>query len=488
MRIDRHLVAAFCARTAHDHGVRMMLDAWSGIDPAERASGLAALGDIARAGACGGAGWRELAAHDVRGALRIARAQRLRTSAVILLEAEALVAAGAVVAGLKRLEALHRRGDAAGTLALARRTHLLGDHARAERVAMTLPMHAQAALIGARAAGSLERPDAMLGFLAPFLEGAAPVPEPGVAAAIAGVAAAALARRRDHTRLRAFADRLLATPDLVEDMMPMVARTAWTAGLAAEAWKRFSRVEAHPWMAAARLELALLAGDARRASRELRHAGAIAAPGAGALLVLEGRTIEAPIPLAETFSDAVRVHLWRTHPTRWRPWVDALERTAADIEIVDLARGPLPAESAVPQAVLDDGSLIESFAPVPVPPRPIGGAGVWISKAPLCAGVGIGHDWPETHTERIKETFEPAPDRTRAAVRVLGARAALECAGEGRPTVVVAPPGDPFWAGPLPERAWPAMRIVRADPKTGWRDGAHQASELIRGLLAPCAG
>ena len=110
------------------------------------------------------------------------------------------------------------------------------------------------------------------------------------------------------------------------------------------------------------------------------------------------------------------------------------------------------------------------------------GAGVEIGSA-LCHGIGIGHDWPDNETELARGALRDVPVHGEAAVRVLGADDALACVHTGRALVVVAPPGDPFWAGPLPERIWPAIRIVRADAQTGWHGAGARIVSAAESFL-----
>ncbi len=482
MFLDSRLAEAWRFRTARDPGVETLVGAWSGASLRRRAAMFAAQGDLVRAGACGGKGWRQLADGDVLGALRVARGAREsgKGTPEVLLECEAMFAAGAVVAALRQLQQLHRQGDATATLALARRRHILGDHQGAEAVAQALPLHAHAALTGARAALAHGGEAAARRFIEPFLIGLAPIPEPAVAGAFAIVAATLLAREGAQQDLQRFAANLLATPDLAEDMMPTVARTAWTAGLGQQAWQRFNDAN-NPWMTAGRLELATLAGDADLAVQLMHKAGPLGAPAKAALLLLRGDPPKDADAVGEELFTAGRsIHVWRTHPHRWQPWIDAALQSPAAVELFDLAANRLPDEQAVPAGVLDDGALVGLLAPAPVAKGSVQGSGVWI-EAPLCQGVGVGHDWPEEETRSLAESVDAAP-RTKAAVWVLGAESALARAHEGKPTVVVAPPGDPFWAGPLPEQAWPAFRVVRADARTGWAGAGKRAGELARGL------
>ena len=483
MLIDKTLADACRARAACAPGTDVLLDAWSEATPDRRAAMAVAKGDLQLAGACGGEGWKQLAEGDVVGALRVARGERCGSAAMRLLEAEALLAAGAIRAGLERLDALHHEGEPAACLALARRRHTLGDHAGAERAATALPMHVQTALIGARAALINGRAASAFRFIEPFLGGMVPLPEPSVAGAVAVVAASILARRGQLAELERFARGLLDAYDMHEDMMPAAARVAWTAGLSAQAWDRFG-VEDNPWMAAARLELAVLAGDAALASRLMQRAGPLGAPAAAALRLLRGVTRE-DVPDDESntvFREGVTVHVWRTHPHRWRPWIEAARQTPADVAVFDLAGNALPDRRTVPQVVLDDGALIDLLPPIRVPVR-CGGTGLWISPL-LCRGFGFGHDWPEEETRMLETSTRLAARRKDAAVWVLGADEALANAHLGRPIVAVAPPGDPFWAGLLPERVWPGLRVVRADPCSGWSGAGARVAEAARSLSA----
>ena len=496
MYIDRALAASQRARTAADHGVNVLLDAWSAVPVGARAAMIAAQGDLTRAAAQGGGGWIALVKGDVAAALNSAR-EAIESPGMRFLEAEALFCAGAVVSGLQRLEALHARGDSAGTLALARRRHQLGDHAGAAQAALRLPGHVQAALTGARAALAGDRDDVALRFVEPFLHGVAPVPEPGSAGAVAMTAASILARTGEHERLRSFVDRLLNAGDLPEDMMPPVGRAAWIGGRAGEAWSRFGMTKS-PWCVAARLELAILAGNLPLAERLAERAGPLGAPsvpavhllGGGAWMRDEVEPSNAPFlseDAREMFREGRTVHVWRTHPYRWQPWIESALRTPAEVTVCDLAAGRLPDPDVLPSVVLDDGALIDMLAPVPVPVAATRGTGVAIGRK-LCHGIGIGHDWPDQETEVVRRALPPAPAPEEAAVWVLGAGDALECARTGRALVVIAPPGDPFWTGPVPERVWPSMHVVRADAKDGWNDAGARVISAAEAVLHRAAG
>ena len=429
-------------------------------------------GDAVRAAALGGSGWQELADGDRMGALQIARAAR-DDPPMALLEAETMIASGAIVAGLKRLDTLHQSANAAATVALARRRHALADYAGAQRAARALPLHAGAALIGARAALAEGRVQNAFAFLDPLLHGVAPLPDSVTAGGLAVLVASAFARLRQLERLQSFASHLLETPDMPEDMLPPLARTAWIAGLGSAAWERWDGES--PWHAAARLELAILSGDMDLARTLAQRAGALAAPSQSLLALLSGEFESAP-GMESVLAEGVTVHVWRTHPQRWQPWIDAALGTAAKLTVYDLATNIVPEAADVPQAVLDDGALVELLPPRPVGVRR-GGTGVWI-EGPLGEPSGVGHEWPEEEQRRLARLLPQAETPNGAAVRIAGEDFALRRAREGRPTLVVAPPGDPFWAGPLPERAWPAMRVLRHDPKTGWTGAAERTAAL----------
>ena len=452
---------------------------------------IAAQGDLPRAAACGGGGWEALLEGDVAAAMECVR-EAPESPGMAFLEAEALFCAGAIVAGLQRLEALHARGDSAGTLALARRRHQLGDHAGAVQAALALPGHALAALTGARAAVSSHRIETAFRLVDPFLQGVAPLPEPATAGAAGVVVASILARTGEHGRLQSFVDRLLGAGDPPEDMMPSVARTAWIGGRGREAWNRFG-ITKSPWCAAARLELAILAGNLDLAVQLAQRAGPLGAPSAPAIRLLRGGAQPSgeagaaggPYLYADAenvFGDGRTVHVWRTHPHRWQPWIEAALRTPANVVVCDLAARRLPAPDELPWSVIDDGALVDMLAPVPVPVAARTGAGVRIGST-LCRGVGIGHDWPERESGAVRDALPPAPAGGEAAVQVCGADEALEHVHTGRALVVVAPPGDPFWAGPLPERVWPSVRVVRADALAGWTGAADRIAAAATDLL-----
>ncbi len=477
-------------RVAADPAVALLVGAWFGDPPGVRAAMAAAVGDLPRAAAIAGGPWQRLVEGELAAALREARGGESgkQTMDMALAEAEALVMAGAVASGLDRLMNMHRAMYAAATVALARHRHRFGDHRGAADIALTLPGHAQAAIIGAKAALMENRAAAAIRSIEPFLSGVAPVPDAMMAGAVATVAASALAKMGRREELERLAAGLLEAGDLDDEMKPGVARVAWTAGRARDAWERFDP-GLGPWAVVARLELALLAGNAELARRLSARAGDLGAPSLPSLKLLTGEGPQAGAT-AKMLSAGRRTHVWRTHATRWAPWVEAANATEAQIGLYDLAAGDLPDEGDLPDLAMDDSALLELVEPSPVAVRPAPeGAGVWVEPR-LCAGIGIGLDWPQAEDEALLARLggARAEEPGRAAVLVLSAESALAVAASGRPAVAVAPPGDPFWAGPLPGRAWPATRVVRADPDRGWAGAGGRAAEAALDLAAAAPG
>ena len=233
---DRSLTGFARQRVAQHHASDLMVRSWLGIPPSSRAAMVAAEGDLALAARCDPERWGPLLEGDVRRSLQIS-ASDPSSLPLRLVEAESLLAGGAILAGLEVLGDAHRRGFAPAGVALARRLHQLGHHRRAIAVASELPLHAHPSLVRARSAMALDRPREALRALAPLLEGAAPLPDAQIAGACAVVGAAALARSGLADRLRAFALSLLGAGDLDEAFLPYAARVAWTAGAAAEFWE-----------------------------------------------------------------------------------------------------------------------------------------------------------------------------------------------------------------------------------------------------------
>ncbi|MXY54115.1 MAG: hypothetical protein F4Y86_16530 [Gammaproteobacteria bacterium] len=477
MFLDGDLVRLWGSRVCHAAGTDLLVAAWRGLPPSVRAERLAANGDVLGAAGVGAPGWSKLAEGDVSVALQIARQGHGNGArSATLLEGECLVAAGAVVAGLDILRRMSQAGSVAATVALARRQHALGDHRGAIRTAAQLPMHAQAAQVAARAALLLHADAEAMRRVEPFLDGGAPIPNAMTAGAFAVLAASALARLGQVGRLRRLAETLLRAPDAPPETAPTFARTAWIGGLAKPAWERFAD-DQDPWSIAARLELAALAGDPQILQGLMERAGPLSGPAQDALALINGPGE----PFAEPFEEGRTYHIWRTHPSRWQAWIEAATRAPGQVEVYDLASGTLPERGVVPEMAIDDGALISMVAPVPMPVRPVPGKGVWVDRQ-LCMGVGIGHDWLEEENKALLSAVTLAPPQE-AAVWVVGADRALAVAAQGRPAVVLAPPGDPFWAGPLPQRAWPAFRVLHASPQEGWAGAAGRIVEMVGALL-----
>ena len=489
MPVDQHIVNGQLARTARHRGVDMLLDAWLDTPEDTRAAMALATGDVPLAAGYGG-GWRRLAERDFLAALGIARnGPNAGTKPMRLLEAEALIEAGGIVAGLQRLEALHAAGDPAATAALARHRHRLGDHRGAESAARALPMHTATALVGARAALVRNNPASAFAFLEPFLTGSAPLPEPMAAGAVAVLAASSMARGGLDRRLKRFTERLINAPSLPDEMMPTVARVAWTAGMAATARERFSGDT--PWMAAARLELAVLAGDAALAARLAASAGAMGAPSAASVMLLRGGDGgPSQSGLAErAFAGGTTVHVWRTHPHRWQPWIDAALSTPAEVGVFDLAGGVLPDAGDIPQAVFDDGSLLGVLEPDsgagPRGARASRSGSIPPSAGRVALGKGLaGRGDAGRYARRCAAGGAP-----RRRFRARGRRRRLH--SKARAMAARRSPSRRRATLSGPDRCrngvWPSLRVVRADAGEGWAGAGGRVVEAARSLAGQAA-
>ena len=478
---DRFLTSVARQRVTQPHAPDLMVRSWLGLSAANRAAMVAAEGDLVLAARCDPERWGPLVEGDIRRSLQIA-ASDPSSLALRLVEAESLLAGGAIRAGLEVLGDAHRRGFAPAGVALARRLHQLGHHRGAIEVAAELPLHAHPALVRARSAMAIERPREALRALAPLLEGAAPLPDAQMAGACAVVGAAALARGGFADRLRAFARTLLEAGDLDDALLPYVARVAWTAGAAAAFWDRLGEATS-PGAQAARLELAVLAGDGDRAAACLAAAGAAGAPSVPSVSILRG-TLDLDPAAAPLLADPeTRVHVWRTaDDTQFDPWVRAIERLAADVSVYRLADGPVPDPDDVASMVLEASNLLTVVAPERrAPASRAAGWSVHVCE-PLCQGIALGLDWPDDE-RRILTAGVGAEAAFEEAARVVGPpRPALRAHRRGASCVVVAPPGDPFWNGVLPERVFARLKVVRANPHTGWAGGGRAALDALDAL------
>ncbi|MCY4305553.1 MAG: hypothetical protein OXC62_12385 [Aestuariivita sp.] len=462
---------------------------WFGESHEGRAAMAAAIGDYLSASNIAGGPWKCLFEGDLLGTLRQtgSNSDNSRTLAMSLAEAEALMGVGAITAALERLEDMHRAIYPAATVALARHRHRLGDHLGAEDAAMTLSGNVHAAITGAKAAMIERRAGSAIRLLEPFLCGAASLPDPMIAGALSIIAASALARLGQRKELENLSAGLLGAFDLDPEMMPAAARVAWTAGHAAEAWERFEP-ELGQWSVAARIELALLSGNVALAAQMKEQAGSLAEMSRHTIRLVNGDECDEKEG-QKVLSEGKHIHLWRTHAQRWQPWIEAAKASGAKIEVFDLSIRNLPNPTNLPEIALDDSALLNLVNPSPVSVRKkgTGCSGIWVHK-PLCAGVGIGHDWSSTEesalTKNLSDANQQAKSPETAAVWIVNAEIALATASLGRPSVVLAPPGDPFWAGPLPERAWPALRVLRADPRHGWTGFGKKVAEVALTLLA----
>ena len=473
---------------AREHRVALsdaVVRAFSGRDVAERAAMCAAEGQLELAARFAPAPFKTLAEGTPQAVLAEvdarARERGVATAPDRFAGAEALLVAGGIRAGVEALAELHGEGFAPATLSLARRLHQLGDHGGAMRVAAALPEHALGAIARAQAALKCERPAQALAALEPFLGGARVLPEvhAGAAAVLAAQALAALG----HVRaLERFADAMLAAPDLSPTLLAPASRVGWLRGRGAEVWTRLEQLPADdPWANAARVELSLLAGDAERASHFLARPASCAPHVTDSVAHLTG-TFAGHEALARQLADPERsIHLWRTAGARYAGWVDAASEAGARVSVFDLGAGVLPAPDDVPDLTLDDAVLVGLLPPRPVALAAPAALPVHVHRWP-CRGVGAGLDveGPALARALSVAVCERAAD---AGVWVAPGDAALALAARGRPVVAFAVPGDPYWLGPLPERAFSGLAVVRPHPVHGWRDAPREVEAALARLL-----
>ena len=478
---DRSLTGFARQRVAQHHASDLMVRSWLGLPPSSRAAMVAAEGDLALAARCDPERWGPLLQGDLRRSLSIA-ASEPSSLPLRLVEAESLLAGGAICAALKVLEDAHGRGFAPAGVALVRRLHQLGHHLRAIEVASELPLHAHPALVRARSAMAIERPRDALRALAPVLEGAAPLPDTQVAGACAVVGASALARAGFADRLRAFARSLLTAGDLDEAFLPYAARIAWTAGEAAAFWDLFGRADS-PGTQAAQLELAVLAGDGERAAACLGPAGMAGAPSVPSVSILRGTLVLDPEAAPLLADPATRVHVWRTPDDDcFDPWVHAIERSDANVSVYRLADGLVPEPDDLASMVLESSSLFTVVVPDRLTPATrAAGPSVHVCES-LCRGIALGLDWPDDERRDLAAGVEAEASFDTAASVVGPPGPALHAHRRGASCVVIAPPGDPFWNGVLPERVFARLKVVRADPRTGWAGCGERALDALDAL------
>lgn len=479
--IDPFIANLYRERTARSWGGSIVLNAWQGIPASQRAAMIYAQGDPHRAGACGGDGWKMLADGDLAGALKVSRNQQDPYSQQ--LEAETLIAAGSLVAGLERLRRLHNKGSISASLSLMRRLHILGDHAGAGKVAITAPWHSSIAILGARAALACKNYSLARKLLEPLLLGIVHVPDSETSGNLALMTASLLVQTQEIERLQHFARSILLTQDLPEPMIPPTARIAWMAGYGQQAWERFSKTKSE-WNAAACLELAVLSGQVDVAESWGKVAGPIGAPTAPAIQLLKGSAIDeqATAEALKIFQPNAEVHIWRTHPSRWHPWIEAAKKTKAKVEVFDLSKGKLPNTKSFAHVALDDSALLELLKPEPTSTKLRTGNKIWVGKA-LSDGFSATLTWPKSETEKIYKMLPKATSQNEAAVLVLSAEDAMRMAMQGIPVIAIAPPGDPFWAGPIPEQAWPGMHVIRPSNEQGWHGAGLKVVTAARTLF-----
>lgn len=484
---DQALGRLLSLREGRDPATDVLVRGWRRFHPSDRAAMLVAEDDTGRASLVGGAPFDLLARGDVPGVLAHVRAAERVTPALRVAEAEALLTAGAIRSGLELLRSLHRDAYAPATLALARRTLQLGDAVGALRIASHLPRHVHAVVIQVRAALALGRGHDGLLALEPFLGGTLPT-LPSAAAALAALAASVLARVGARDRLLAFARVLLEAKDLPDLLLPGMARAAWTAGLGADAWRRLqSHERGDPFAAAARLELGVLSGDARLAERAGADAGVLASFSQDAHALLSGDFPQSS-ELARPLADPDRtVHVWRTSGERYAAWLRRLADLPARVSVFDLAQGIVPDPHDIPDLALDDAALPSILEPSRVPVRSPARLPLYVHPR-LCQGAALGLDLAGDALPPGLPGLALASAPNEAGIVLAPADEALELAASGRPCIAVATPGDPYWLGPVPERSFASLRVLRPHPGDGWKNVGEFARAAIDSLLSPASG
>ena len=479
--IDPFIAGMYRERTAKSWGAGIVMNAWQGIHPAQRAPMIYAQGDPQRAGSCD-PNWQLLADGDFIGALKATRNQQ--SPFTMQLEAETLIAAGSLVAGLERLRRLHNRGLVSASLSLTRRLHMLGDFKGAVTMALSIPWHAHIVILGTRAAIMDKDYRNARKLIEPLLLGIVPVPDTENAAGLMLVTASLLVQTGEYERLQAFMRSVLMSMDLPDALLPAVARSAWMAGFGQQAWDKLSQQKGE-FSAAACAELATLVGNVEIAQKWTKAAGFASAPLMPALKMLTGEVlsdIQAKSDANQIFKKGNEIHIWRTHPYRWEPWIRTAQATKAKIKVYDLSRADVPDLKAQPTVTMDDSALVEILVPEPLPTQARGGQSVWVAEN-LCRGFSVPLDWPSAETDLIFSMLERAPSQDQATLVVASAMDGAALATAGRPVVVIAPPGDPFWNGPLPKVAWPGMNIIKPHPEQGWKGAGMQVIGVAKELF-----
>lgn len=476
---DPEVLARARARSVRAAPMDIPVRAWLGEHPHEHAAMAGAQGDLRGAAACAPELWGPLAAGDVVRSIELVEASR-NVASVCVLEAETLFAAGAVRAAFAVLERGHGEGHAPASASLARHSHALGDHARAVEAAAVIPLHSSSAVVRARSALHLGDPHGALQAVAPVLEGVAPVCTPVCAADAAVLGAGALARLGHVQTLERFASAYLDAVSLDTGQLAHAVRVAWIAGMSPSARSLLDALPVEVAVAA-QVELCLLEGDAAGAREYAVGTGDPERFSAPAIGLLEGVLVRDEAGAAFFDDPSARIQIWCADDGRFAPWLRAASKSVAQVTFHDLACGMLPADDDLAQLVVADSALLGLVEPDRLHASASrSGGGVHVAH-PLCETIGIGMEWPAEETAIIDRWVGSNACVEDAACVVCPARNAARVHAGGQACVAVAPPGDPFWNGVLPERLFDRLRVVRRDG-SGWAGAGRRVIDAIRTL------
>ena len=477
--MDEFVASVYRSRVSRPVPVDILIKAWNSDDPLNRAAMNLALGDERRAAVVGGKPWELFLKNEYSNVLDLV--QEEQGAPFRHLEAECFLRIGAIVAGINILNNLHAAGAPFGTLALTRQLFALGDFGNCERVAKSMRDHISVAIIGARCAIENKRFNTAMEIIEPYLGGIGEFQDTMAAGSLAVMAAHALAEMGRYPQLARFAGNLISTPDMPPQLMPAIAKIAWLGGFRDEAWKIFEGLDLE-WASSAKVELSILEGDFDKAVTHQRNSAKRGTPSLSGMVFIAPSSLKGDEKVyKETFAEGQKVHIWRTAGDRWSPWIEAVKQSPADVSVYSLPEKNIPEESDIPYLGLDDASLFAIVKPIVVEEKLPENASVFMDYI-LCRGAGVGFDWPPGERKIIEESLDlVSPDQ--AGIYILrGNSSCFSRLMSGLPTIIIAPPGDPFWAGPIPNGIWKNCYLIRADNEKGWENGSEKVLNAVKDI------